>query len=369
MKILFEKDQLIKSINISLKAIATRTTDELSNCIHIRAAENVYFTTNDSEMWIKTMVPAVIEETGAVAVNARLFSDIIKKLPAQSVHLTIEGTEARITSGQAKFKIPCLSLDGVDDVPEINRDYTMQINGFSLREMVRKTIFCAAQGESGNYTMLGEKIEIDKDVLRITALDGCRIGVYNVTLDKEYPANSCIVPAKTLQEISRIIRGETDELVEIVITDKHILFILEETVLLSRLISGSFFQFERLVSDDYELKVRVNKNEITESVDRSLLLSRESDTQPLVLRIGEEMRLSIRSKLGRMNESLTIEKEQDVDTVFGVNPRYVIEALKAIDDEEINMYFISNNAPMLIRDDAKTYVYILLPVSFVDEGE
>lgn len=367
MKIIFNKNKLINSINISLKAIPTRTTEELLNCIHIRAYDDIYFTTNDGELWIKTKVQGNVVKEGEIAVNAKLFSDIVRKLPNEEIILEVINNQTVISSGISNFKISCMNLNGYSDVPSINEEYKMNIDSFSLKEMIRKTIFCTSQSENAGFMMSGEYIEIIDNKLKITAIDGSRIAICTKILDKRYEQNSCIVPGKALNEISKIISGETSDNVEIVITENHILFILSETIILSRLISGKFFNINKMLSADYELKINVNKNDIVDSVDRAMLLSRESDIQPLIINIDNSMELKIKSKLGEMKENVDIKKDTDKSMIIGLNPRFLLEALKAVDDEELDMYFINRIAPVFIKDAEETYIYILLPVNFVDE--
>lgn len=217
--------------------------------------------------------------------------------------------------------------------------------------------------------MSGEYIEIIDNVLKITATDGGKIAIYNQNLDQSYDYKNCIVPAKTLNEISKIISGEVNDIISITITENHILFEMDNTIVLSRLLNGKYFNIKRMLSYDYELNINVNKLLFQDAVDRSILISKESDNNPLILRIKDELNLSIKSSLGEMKESVEITKSNDKTIAVGLNPKFLLDTLKVIDDEEINMFFISKIAPIFIRDKNEKYIYIILPVNFIDEEE
>lgn len=369
MKLIFNKYNLINSINISLKAIPSRSINEINNCIHIRAYNEIYFTTSDEELWIKTLVEGNIIKNGEIAVNARLLSDIIKKLPTDEIIMEVENNLTTIKSGTAKFKIPSISLEGYSDIPDIEDNYKMSISSLKLKEAIRKTIFSTSSMESQNYLMSGEFLEIEDNVLKMTATDGGRVAIIKQLLDKQYPYKSCIIPAKTLSEISKILTGENDDNINIIITDNHILFNMNTTLILSRLLSGKYFDMKRMLSSDYELNLNINRLQLLDSVDRSVLLSRESDNNPLILKIKEELNLSIKSRIGEMKESIDIKKSNEKQMAVGLNPKFLLDVLKVIDDENIDVFFINKIAPIFIKDKEENYIYILLPVNFIDEEE
>lgn len=368
MKLIFQKIDLINSINISLKAISPKITDEGLSCIHIRAYEDIYFTTSNTELWIKTKVIGKIEKQGEIGIKARFLSDLVKKLPNDEIIIElISNNEVSIKSGDSNFKISCIELKGYNDIPHIDKTFSMNLNGFNLKEMIRKTIFCTSQSENMNILMSGEFIEIQDNKMKMTALDGSRIAICSINLDKYYDYKSCIVPSNALTEVSKIVKGETDEILEIIITDNHMLFNLEDTTILTRLISGTYFDISKMLSQDYELKIDINKNDFMSSVDRSLLLIKESDNQPLIIKVEDDFNLSIKSKIGEMNENLDIIKDKNIKLKYGVNPKFLLEALKAIDDENINLFFINKVAPFFIKDEEESYIYVLLPINFIEE--
>ena len=173
-----------------------------------------------------------------------------------------------------------------------------------------------------------------------------------------------VVPGKTLNEISKILSGEMDSLVNLFFTKNHIVFEFDETTVVSRLIEGEYFRIEQMLSADYETKVKINKKELLNCIDRATLLIRENDKKPIIIQIEDgEMRLKLTSSFGSMNEEIVIEKEGK-DILIGFNPKFLIDALRVIDDEMVTLYLVNPKAPCFIRDENQSYIYLILPVNF-----
>ena len=172
-----------------------------------------------------------------------------------------------------------------------------------------------------------------------------------------------VVPGKTLSEISKILSGEVDDLVSIYFTKNHILFEFDQTMVVSRLIEGEYFRIDQMLSSDYETKLNINKKEFLDCIDRATLLVREGEKKPIIINIKEgSMELKIDSSMGSMNEDIDIDKEGK-DIMIGFNPKFLIDALRVIDDETITIYLVNPKAPCFIRDEEETYTYLILPVN------
>ena len=165
-------------------------------------------------------------------------------------------------------------------------------------------------------------------------------------------------------EVSKILSGELEDLVHIFFTRNHIVFEFDETTVVSRLIEGEYFRIEQMLSSDYETKVKVNKKELLNCIDRATLLIKEGDKKPIIIQIENgEMRLKITSGIGSMNEEIVIKKEGK-DILIGFNPKFLIDALRVIDDEMVTLYLVNPKAPCFIRDEKESYIYLILPVNF-----
>ena len=365
MKLICSKSELLKSVNIVMKAVPSKTTMPILQCILIDASANIIkFTSNDMELGIETIVEGSIEEKGIVALDAKIFSEIVRKLPDNDVTIvTDEKQNTTITCEKAKFNIPGQSGEDFSYLPFIEKNEGVQISQFTLKELIRQTIFSIAVNEN-NKLMTGELFEIEGNHLKVVSLDGHRISIRNIALKDSYENKKVVVPGKSLIEVSKIIPGSTEEMVNLFITDNHIIFEFDQTTVVSRLIEGEYFRIDQMLSNDYETKVRINKKELLNCIDRATLLVKEGDKKPIIINIGDElMELKIKSQIGSMNEEIMITKEGK-DLLIGFNPKFLIDALRVIDDEEVTLYLMNAKAPCFIKDETESYIYLILPVNF-----
>ena len=365
MKLICFKNELLKSVNISLKAVPSKTTMPILECILIDAsASEIKFTTNDMELGIETKVKGIIEEKGIIALDAKIFSDIIRKLPDNDVIIQTDvNLNTTITCEKAKFTIPGKEGDDFAYLPVIEKNEGIELSQFTLKEVIRQTIFSIAANEN-NKLMTGELFEIKNNILKVVSLDGHRIAIRKIELKESYSDKKVVVPGKTLNEISKILSGEVEDLVQIFFTDNHIVFEFDDTIVVSRLIEGEYFRIDQMLSSDYETKVCINKREFLDCIDRATLFVKESDKKPIIINIEDEsMQLSINSQIGSMKEDIDIEKEGK-DIMIGFNPKFLIDALKVIDDEQISIFLVNPKAPCFIKDENESYIYLILPVNF-----
>ena len=365
MKLICSKASLLKGVSIVSKAVPSRTTMPILNCILIDASANeIKLTANDMELGIETVIEGEIVERGIIALDAKFFSEIVRKLPDNDVVIESDDTfQTTMTCEKAKFNIVGKSGEDFSYLPYIEKNESISISQFTLKDVVRQTIFSIADNDT-NKLMTGELFEINENRLRVVSLDGHRISIRNIELKENYSPLKVVVPGKTLQEISKILTGEAEDMVDIFFADNHILFEFDETKVVSRLIEGEYFHIDQMLSSDYDTKVKINKREFLNCIDRATLLIREGDKKPIILNIQDgSLQLKINSFVGSMNEEIEIEKEGK-DLLIGFNPKFFIDALRVIDDEEVTLYMVNPKAPCFIKDDAGTYVYLILPVNF-----
>lgn len=365
MKLVFAKANLLKSVSIVMKAVPSKTTMPILECILIDASANeIKFTSNDMELGIETIVEGTIEERGIIALDAKIFSEIVRRLPDSYVTIeTDENLATTITCEKAKFNIPGKSGEDFSYLPMIEKNDCIQISQFTLKEVIRQTIFSIAANEN-NKLMTGELFEIKNNTLKVVSLDGHRIAIRKIELNDTYEDKKVVVPGKTLNEISKILSGEVDDKVNIFFTDNHIMFEFDQTTVVSRLIDGEYFRIEQMLSSDYETKVQINKREFLNCIDRATLLVKEGDKKPIIINIEEaSMQLRIDSSMGSMKEDIDIDKEGK-DIMIGFNPKFLIDALRVIDDETISIYLVNPKAPCFIKNDEESYIYLILPVNF-----
>lgn len=365
MKLICSKSNLLQGVNIVLKAVPSKTTMSILECILIDStAGSIKFTSNDMELGIETIIDGDIISGGMVAIDAKIFSEIVRKLPDNEVVIeTDENYKTTITCEKAVFTISGKSGEDFSYLPVIEKNKFIYLSQFTLKEIIRQTIFSIADNDN-NKLMTGELFEVKNNELKVVSLDGHRISIRKVELKESFDDIKVVVPGKTLNEISKILSGGTEDEVRIFFTSNHIVFEFDNTVVVSRLIEGEYFKIEQMLSSDYETKFSINKREFLDCIDRATLLVKEGDKKPIIINITDgNMELKISSIIGSMNENIDIIKEGK-DIMIGFNPKFLIDALKVIDDEEVNIYMVNPKAPCFIRDDENKYVYLILPVNF-----
>lgn len=371
MKLVFQKDALLNGINIVSKAIPSKTTMSILECILIDAsASEIKLTGNDMELGIETKVEGQILERGKIALDAKLFYEIIRRLSDAESQVTITSDERFNTAIECEnslFNIQGRDGEEFSYLPYIERDQYICLTQFTLKEAIRQTIFSTSPNDS-NKMMAGELFEVKDDNLKVVSLDGHRISIRNITLKDHYSDIKVIVPGKTLSEISKILTGDNEKEVLIYFSRNHILFEFDDTIVVSRLIDGEYFKIDHMLSSDYETRIKVNKRDFMDNIDRAMILIRDSDRKPIILNVQEHnVNMKVKSSFGSMNADVIAHKTGK-DIMIAFNPKFLIDALRVIDDEEVELYMMNPKSPCFIRDEEGTYIYLILPVNFIAEA-
>lgn len=367
MKLKIEKANLVNGVNTVIKAVPAKTTMHILTCIVIDATESkIKLSATDLSLGIETLVEGTIEEKGSIAIDAKTFAEIAKKMPDQEITLDVDEEKLAVTvkAGKAKFKIAGVKSEDFPGIPMIAADNKVKISELAFKEGIRQTIFSIADNES-NKIMTGENLIVHENELRLESLDGHRIAVRKVTLKENYPDMSAVIPGKTLSEVGKILGGDAEKDITLSFDDSSVAFIFDQTKVTSRLIDGEFFKINQLINGDYETKIKVNRQAYMDCIDRSTLMIKEGDRKPLIMDIHPDgiMNVKMSAVMGSMDEEIEIEGAGK-ELVIGFNPRFLLDALRVIDDENVELYMTNRKAPVLIKDKDETYTYLILPVNF-----
>lgn len=364
MKFKVDKSAFMNGINTVIRSVPNRCTLSILECILIEAADDgLTLTANDMEIVIQTHVDANVTETGIIAVEAKLFNEIIRKMPDTEIKFTSDDKFAvKLTAGKSKFSIGGRDGREFTGIPDIGKTENYTIPQGLFREMVQTTIF-AADTSGTDRIMNGEFIEIKDGIFSITALDGHRIARRRANINAVNNI-SAIIPSKALNDVSRLLVND-DESVIISFSKNHASFQFDKTIMVVRLVNGDYFDIDRMISFDSETEIVVNRNQIISCMERALLFAKEGNSKPIVLDAADdEIRFSIQSSMGNMNEILDAEKNgQDIS--IGFNPRFMLDALKAVPDDTVTLRMINGRSPCYISDDVGSYLFLVLPVKFV----
>lgn len=365
MKLICKKDLLLQYINIVNKAVSNRTTLPILECILLTADEKGFVLTgNDLELGIKTAaIEADILEKGEVAIEARIFNEIVRRLNGEDVTIsTNEKNAVTIVCGSSEFSIMGQGGDDFPALPEVeqNQAYTLKQN--DLRNMIRQTIFSIAP-DNAKPVLTGELFEFHDEFFNIVSVDGYRISYRKNNLIQSCGKNDVIVPGKTLSELNKILSQSDEDLVSLYVTDKHILFDLGTAIMVSRLIEGDFIRYEQSFSEDFKTEVLVDKNQMIQSLERASLVSRDNRKTPVRFQIKtKNMEITAKSDMGTAFEEISVEVEgEEISIAF--NPRYFIEALRSIDEENVKIHFTASLSPCTILPvEGDSFKYLILPL-------
>ena len=373
MKLVCEKVKLQDALTLVGRTVPGRANLSILECVLLTAEEGVGITlyANDTEMSINTApISADVDTSGAVALNARLFTEIIRKMPGDYVH--IETDERFMTvcrSGQAKLEIlgfhpeefPLISPEEMGEA-----DVKYSVKAAILRDMIRQTIFSVSIDPS-KVILTGELLEIKENTMRLVAVDMFRISYRSYPLSGDVADASVVIPAKALNELSRAIAGDTEEEITFYFTDRRAFFCAEGFTLSVRLLEGDFIRYNQIFNKDFTTSVVIDRQTLLGSLERSVLVAMENKQISITLDIRDDLLvITSDSEKGNTYDEIPCETDgSDLDIFF--NPRYLLDVLKAIDEEKIILKFNTRRSPCTIvsvNDESPTdYKYIIVPLS------
>ncbi|MCD8214494.1 MAG: DNA polymerase III subunit beta [Clostridiales bacterium] len=363
MKINVNKDRLIYNIGLVNRAVVSKTTMNILECILLIADDKgIKLISNNLDMGIETeYFEADVEDEGKIALEGKFFSDIIRSCPSQDI--TVETDEKFITiikSGKSEIKMSGRDPEVFPLLPEVAEDLCYTIEAAKLKDMIRKTIFAVA-AENIKPVLTGEYIEINDDDINMVGIDGYRIACGSSRLLKgNNDSFSVIVPGNSMGEIGKLISDEEE--ISMYFTENHMMVKFKDCTLLTSLIEGEYLKYKHFFTGDYKTKVIIRKDEVLSCLDRVLLISKDVKKSPVKVKISSSIieLSSISEAVGSMYEAIDCEVSGDGLTI-GFNPKYMQEIFKNIDADEVTAIFNSSLSPCVLQGEEK-YKYLLLPL-------
>ena len=371
MKVICEKEKILKGISSVINGVASKTTMPILEGILIQTNDNeLKLTSYDLEIGIEYVLEAQVLEQGNTVVNAIMFSEIIKRLPSSEIKLTINSNNLlEIECEGSLYKLATMNPDEFPELPKINVDNSIEIEQTVLKSMIRKTIF-AVSTEENRPIFTGCLFEVENNNLNVVAVDGYRLAIKKTELSKMPNSFSSVIPGKTLNEVNKIISDSFDT-VKIGISRNQALFEMENCKIVTRLLDGEFLKYSNTIPQNWETRIRVNKNNIQNCFERILLISsstieREKKYPVKVnIEVGK-VTISCANQTGDAKEEIFVDTEGK-ELEIGFNPRFFLDAFKAIDDEEVYIEFGTNRSPCIIKPiEGNDYLYMILPIKMKD---
>ncbi|MDK2586659.1 DNA polymerase III subunit beta [Romboutsia sedimentorum] len=363
MKIICNQKILAHKIGISQKAINGKTTLELLKGILLSAkGDQLKLTGYDLEIGIETYTQAEVIQEGEIVVNAKLFGDIIRKLPDSFVEIeTDDENNVYINCVNSRFKIKGDSAKEFPKLPDVSKEDLYNIPQDLLKNMIKQTVFAISQDQT-KPILMGELLEIINGNISLVAIDGYRLAVKSCKIDNMITDAKVIIPGKALTDVNSLLSLEEHD-VKVGFDDKNAIFIISDTKIITRLLEGEFIDYKKLLPREHNSKVKLNTKSLLNSIERASLLSQSEKNNLIKLSIRDSvMAITSNTDKGNVYEEVALELEGDyLDIAF--NSRYFLEGLKNIDSEEIFIEFTTNVNPCIIKPaDGAKYTYLLLPV-------
>ena len=371
MKFICEKDKILKAINSVTKAVATKTTMPILEGILIQTNDNeIKLTTYDLEIGIEYIIECNVKEQGATVVNAIMFSEIIRKLPDTEINITLNEKNLLVIECEGSlYKLATMNPSEFPELPQINIENSIEIEQNSLKDMIRKTIF-AVSTEENRPIFTGCLFEISNNKLNLVAVDGFRLAWKNKFLQNKINDFTAVIPGRTLNEINKIILDSFDP-IKIGVAKNQALFEMENCKIVTRLLDGEFLNYSSVIPENWETRIRVNRNNMQNSFERISLISsstiEKEKKYPVKVSIDiGKVTISCTNQTGDAKEEMYVSTEGK-NLEVGFNPKYFLDALRAIDDEEVFIDFGSNVSPCIIRPvEEGDYIYMILPIRLKD---
>ena len=358
-----EKAKLLDVVSKLQRAVGSKTTMPVLEGILISAEQGkITLISYNLEMGMKKEIYAKCEEEGDIVINARLLADILRRMNGLQVEISADDKlNCNIKCGEATFDIMGMAATDFPEMPSVAEGKTLNLNGIVLSEMVKGTIFAAAQNEGAKPILTGINISVEQNNIRFVAIDGYRLAIRNQKSNIENEINFT-VSSKAIGEAVKLIDEETEE-IKINVGERLISFDINGYSFISRLLEGDFVNYKKTLPEEHKQKVIVNTRELIDTIERVSLLISESFSTPVRCYFNElNVVFTCATSMGRATETFNVKLEGESFEI-GLNSRYLLEALKASDSEQVQILFNGPNAGVLIAPvDSDDFKYMIMPM-------
>ncbi|EWG12345.1 DNA polymerase III subunit beta [Cytobacillus firmus] len=375
MRFIIQRDQLVQSVQDVMKAVTSRTTIPILTGIKIVASEEgVTLTGSDSDISIESFIPkeedgneiVEIKQPGAIVLQAKFFSEIVKKLPTDSVEISVENhLQTVIRSGKSEFNLNGLDAEEYPHLPQIEEEKMFKIPTDLLKAMVRQTVFAVSTSET-RPILTGVNWKVENGTLTCIATDSHRLALRKAQIETTASESyNVVIPGKSLSELSKIL-DDNNDLIDIVITENQVLFKAEHLLFFSRLLEGNYPDTSRLIPSDSKTDVVVNTKEFLQAIDRASLLAKEGRNNVVKLSAIDGGVIEISSntpEVGKVVEEVQSKSVEGEELKISFSAKFMMDALKALEGSEITISFTGAMRPFIIKPlNDESILQLILPV-------
>lgn len=345
------------------RSVSSKSTIPAIEGILLTTADNsVTVTGYDLEVGVITSVEAKVEEQGNIILNAKILCDILRNLPSQTVRIeSDERMTTKIKSGDSEFSLIGINAQEYPELPSVNSSFPIVVKGGILKDMIRKTIFATAENDT-KVVHTGVRFEIGNSLIRLVAVDGFRLAIRNEAIDYQGDEQIFVVPKKTLNEIMKLIVND-DVAISLNIGKRHIVFEIGSYLIVSRLLDGEFLNYKSAIAINENTKVEVNTRMLISCIERTSLMITDRAKSPIRCIFDEDMiKTSSITSLGTANDKIPAKIEGEKIEI-GFNNRFLLDALKVCDTDEVVIKLSSPIQPIIIvPKEGDSFLFLVLPV-------
>ena len=358
--------ELVNGLNVVTKS-NNRTTMPILDGILLEAYQGkLKLITNDLEIASEHILDCDVITEGSTVVDMKMLNEIVKKIEDDVIEIEVKENVFILKSINGVFKLAVMNPDEYPKLPIFDIQSSVMLEQKILKDMIKRTIFSISSDEN-RPVYNGALLKVEDNILTIVAIDGFRLALRKNLSNKEINNFKCIIPGKVLSELLKVLIDEDDASVKIGVNKNQALFEIGQTTIISRIIEGEFLNYNSIIPESNETKIKLKTKNLLDSFERVSLFAKENKEKdkksPVKMSIGiDGIVLSCFSDNGDAKEVLSAIVEGK-DLEIGFNPRYVIEALKAIEDDEIVIEFNSSISPVIIKPAASNeFIYVVLPI-------
>lgn len=364
MKFTCDKANLNEAISVVSKAVNNSCAIDILKGIKIDASDKLKMTGSDLDLSVESVIDANVSEQGSIIVDARIFADIVRKLPNGEITIETDASnEIKISCQNTKFNILYLSSEGYPEIKKISDGDSFKIYSSDLKNIIRSTIFAISSSES-RPILTGSKFEIKKSTLRVISIDGYRLALRNQIIpETEYEDLSFVVPGRALNELLKILKDDST-IVTVTVRENSVMFAFDEFVIISRLLEGEFMDYNKFIPASSQITVKADVKSLTDMVERaSIIINYDDPKIPIILNIENSyLNVGCISKRGNFDENMEVDQHGD-DLKIGIASKLLLDTLKSIDTEEIMLEFNTPQSPCLMKPvEGEGFIYLVLPI-------
>lgn len=369
MKFSCGKKIFAESVGIIQRAVSTKSTIPALEGIYLKTQEtSLKITAYDLEIGMSTEIPVSVSEPGEIVLNAKIFSDMLRKLPSDEVNITTdEKLLTTVTSGASEFTILGIPPSDFPELPSLSECTEIQVSQKILSSMIHQTLFSVSSDDT-KPIHTGSLFELEEGKIRIISVDGYRLAIRTESI-KNSQILKFVVPGKTLGEVLKMLSPEKDEAIKILVGKRHILFEIDNYSVISRLLEGEFLDYHSVVSGSHSAEIKIKVKDFLSTIERaSLLISDRLKSPVRCLFEKDKLKVSCSTSIGKVYDEVPSALNGET-TEIGFNNRYLLDALKAADCDEIRATLNGPLSPMkILPPEGEAFIFLVLPVRLKSNG-